>query len=82
MRYTAALAVALSAQVVVLVVCFLCYLVKVIDNGPGEGTAQEERRLVRRICGSLRSMFARVFPLTAVKIVIVVWQIISQVRRC
>ena len=65
--------------VVILLAALVLYrLGIVVRDGAGEDVERDERSWKRR-CWSCRVSWATVLPLTAIKIVVTVWQIISQV---
>ena len=55
------------------------FLMRAIHRGDGQDETEISRGSLERRCIYLENVFVKAFPLTAVKIVVVVWQIISQV---
>lgn len=80
MRLTVGLAVAVSIFTLVLATATVAHLVRVVEIRTDEDT-EGAQGVIGRTLDCLRAFSARAFPLTAVKIVVVVWQIISQVLR-
>ena len=72
------LVVAMFVVLAIGAVVLLAQLVRAIDSGCVEET-DIARGSVERRCIHWKTVLTKVFPLTAVKIVVVVWQIISQV---
>ena len=55
------------------------FFMRAIHRGDGQDETEISRGSLERRCIYLENVFVKAFPLTAVKIVVVVWQIISQV---
>ena len=77
--------VGLSVTIVIMVIAgaaaLSAYLMRAIHSGDVQDETEITRGSMERRCINLENVFVKVFPLTAVKIVVVVWQIISQVKR-
>ena len=78
MRSAKGLALAAGVATVLVVTILLQHLSKVVDDETGEG-ADGQQGLVVRKCALFQDVMAKVIPLSAMKIVVVVWQIVSQV---
>lgn len=72
-------AIAAGFAVLLVAALLFAYLGRVVRDGDGEDTAAA-RRSWRQKCCSCQSCLVKVLPLRAIKIVVIVWQIISQVR--
>lgn len=75
----------MAAAVVVLplVILIFMHLGSVVDEGEEKGAEQNvevAHRAWKQKCWSCRSALVNMVPLTSIKIVVTVWQIISQVR--
>ena len=68
-------AVAVSVVAIVVVALGVAYLVGVVDRPISERSVMWERRIL-----NFRDGLVRAIPLTAIKIVLVAWQIITQVK--
>ena len=78
MRSAMGLAITAGVATVLVVVILLKHLSKVVDSETGEG-ADGRQGLVGRKCALFQDVLMKVLPLSAIKIVVVVWQIVSQV---
>lgn len=78
-RSAVALAVFIGIAAVVATTVLLSYLGKGTDEWEEENMAGRSRW--DRLSMGCHDFLLKVFPLTAIKIVVVVWQIVSQVRQ-
>lgn len=74
-------AVAVCLVVLLLVIVLLSYLGTVVHDGAQTGR-DFDICLWKKKCWSCQASILKTFPLTSVKIVVTVWQIVSQVRGC
>ena len=73
------LAIAMLLAFVIVVAAVSANLMRLIDS-ENENDTEIARSSLENRCIRLENIVVKIFPLTAVKIVVVVWQIISQVN--
>lgn len=78
MRSAMGLAVTAVVGMLLVAAIVLRYLSRVVDDETGE-LANASQGFVARKCAMFQDSLMRVLPLSAIKIVVVVWQIVSQV---
>lgn len=71
-----AIAAVIGALALAVVVALVARLVSVVEVGPPQ---QQGSKKWRRTCSAWQARVRQTVPLTAVKIVVVVWQIVTQV---
>lgn len=84
MQSAIGLAVAVALLVLPLAALMFYYLGSLVKEGEQEGEDQDEDvevagRAWKQKCWSWQRLVVKMLPLTAIKIVVTVWQIISQV---
>ena len=75
------LAVAVGLAVLLFAAMLLSRLGSVVHNQTNEGI-EMDRSLCKEKCWSCGASLVNMLPLMAIKIVVTVWQIVSQVQEC